>query len=264
VTASDLELLATEIEVLWGIDSRGRYSEAPLATIAVAAGGTAVVPGLRVRDYVAAQLEAAVAAPRPPVRDHVAALLEAAVAAPRPAELSPERPPRALEVCRELLEHEGFRISVSAGPSYAVERPVPPDIPLPVVRSTDVDAREAVDRGSRPESWLPGEWDRLLDGTLGPWAMVVDGTTVVSICHTPRDTRWGAEAGTWTDPDHRGRGYAAAATAVWAAVLGNGRDRPLYYSTDGINVSSRRVAERIGLRPLGWLWKLVGGPAVRR
>ncbi|WP_066951337.1 GNAT family N-acetyltransferase [Microtetraspora fusca] len=72
---------------------------------------------------------------------------------------------------------------------------------------------------------------------------------------TPRRTRAGAEAGTWTDPAFRGRGYAAATTAAWAGLLS--ADCPhLFYSTSADNLSSQRVAGRLGLRAIGRLWKL--------
>ena len=63
-------------------------------------------------------------------------------------------------------------------------------------------------------NWEQEEWNQLLDGELGPWAFVVDGDRVVSMCHSARLVDIGAEAGTWTDEDYRGRGYAAAAAAA--------------------------------------------------
>ncbi|MFG1701639.1 GNAT family N-acetyltransferase [Nonomuraea sp. M3C6] len=61
------------------------------------------------------------------------------------------------------------------------------------------------------------------------------------------------EAGTWTSPAFRGRGYAATATAAWADLFSGTR---LFYSTSADNHSSQRVAARLGLRNIGWLWKL--------
>ncbi|MEO3803255.1 hypothetical protein [Nonomuraea sp. B1E8] len=57
--------------------------------------------------------------------------------------------------------------------------------------------------------------------------------------------------------DDRGRlpgpGLAAATTAAWAGLLPGTR---LFYSTSADDHSSRRVAARLGLRSIGWLWKL--------
>ncbi|MDZ7727477.1 MAG: GNAT family N-acetyltransferase [Dehalococcoidia bacterium] len=90
---------------------------------------------------------------------------------------------------------------------------------------------------------------------LGPWAMALVEGRVVSICHSPRLDDYGAEAGTWTDPAFRGRGYAAAATAVWAKQI-HETGSVAFYSTSADNRSSQRVAERLGLELIGWLWKL--------
>ncbi|MGH3847428.1 MAG: GNAT family N-acetyltransferase, partial [Pseudonocardiaceae bacterium] len=60
--------------------------------------------------------------------------------------------------------------------------------------------------------------------------MVLAEDRVASICHTPGRTTTAAEAGTWTAPEFRGRGYAAATTAVWADVL-SPHCPHLFYST---------------------------------
>ncbi|MFC7327966.1 GNAT family N-acetyltransferase [Marinactinospora rubrisoli] len=57
------------------------------------------------------------------------------------------------------------------------------------------------------------------------------------------------------DPGHRGRGHAASVTAHWATEFAEDRRR-LFYSTSAENTSSQRVAARLGLRRLGWIWKL--------
>ncbi|MGI5488566.1 hypothetical protein [Microtetraspora malaysiensis] len=48
--------------------------------------------------------------------------------------------------------------------------------------------------------------------------------------------------------------YAAATTAAWADLLSADCPR-LFYSTSADNLSSQRVAERLGLRGIGRLWK---------
>ncbi|WP_346109758.1 GNAT family N-acetyltransferase [Nonomuraea maheshkhaliensis] len=159
--------------------------------------------------------------------------------------------PGALEACRALLG--GDSVTVSGGPSYLVTPPVRYDAPVDMLRS-DEPAHTALVHPLRAEGWDPDEWDELVGGGEGaPWAMIVENGEVAALCHTARLTPAGAEAGTWTSPACRGRGYAAAATAVWAGMLPGIR---LFYSTSADNHSSQRVARRLGLRPLGWFWKL--------
>ncbi|MEV4472927.1 GNAT family protein [Nonomuraea sp. NPDC049504] len=159
--------------------------------------------------------------------------------------------PEVLATCRAMLG--GDRVTLSEGFSYVVEGPVRFDVPAEVVTSAS-GAHARLVRPLRPAEWAPDEWDELVAGGEGaPWAMIVENGEVVSICHTARNTPGGAEAGTWTSPAHRGRGHAAATTAAWASLLPGVR---LYYSTSADNRSSQRVAERLGLRLIGHLWKL--------
>ncbi len=76
-------------------------------------------------------------------------------------------------------------------------------------------------------------------------AMVVDGASV-SVCFSARSTRDASEAGVETLPEHRGRRYAGAVTAAWAARVRQQGRIPLY-STSWTNQASRRVADRLGL-----------------
>jgi GNAT acetyltransferase len=83
-----------------------------------------------------------------------------------------------------------------------------------------------------------------------PWCAALGGDTVVSVAFTARLSPLGAEAGVATAPEARGRGLAAAVTAAWSmhpTLAG----RACFYTTDAENRSSRRVAERLGLRLLG-------------
>jgi hypothetical protein len=83
--------------------------------------------------------------------------------------------------------------------------------------------------------------------------MAVVGSTVVSICHTvERDERF-AECGTWTHPDHRGRGLAPATVAAWAPLAADG-GQTLFYSTNDDNVRSKQCAAHLGLRLIGRRW----------
>jgi RimJ/RimL family protein N-acetyltransferase len=123
-----------------------------------------------------------------------------------------------------------------------------------VVRS-DEPAAPAL-RDANPGNWHPIEWTELLDGALGPWAIATERDLVVSICHTPGPmTPRGAECGVWTRPGFRGRGHAATVTSAWADVM-RPSGRHLFYCTGAANRSSQRVAERLALRCIGWIWRL--------
>lgn len=144
---------------------------------------------------------------------------------------------------------------------YLIEAPPSVTIDAAIVRS-DAPHPKGL-RSCNPGGWHPREWIELLDGSLGPWTMVVDDRRVLSICHTPCPlTARAAEAGVWTAPDARGRGYAAAATVEWAAML-RPSGRALFYATRLDNHSSQRVAQRLNARWLGWVWEVPAAAASR-
>ncbi|HEY3236892.1 MAG TPA: GNAT family protein, partial [Polyangiaceae bacterium] len=166
----------------------------------------------------------------------------------------PADPPSTLEVCELLLSAGGCSLRRDAGPSYLIESDSRFTSGARVERS-DLSSTDSL-RASNPGNWEPIEWDELLDGCLGPWAMATAGDRIISICHTPRPmTDTAAECGVWTDPDFRGRGHAAAVTSEWAAIL-RPSGRYLFYSTSAENLSSRRVAGRLSLHLLGWIWRV--------
>jgi len=83
-----------------------------------------------------------------------------------------------------------------------------------------------------------------------PWCVALEGNEVASIAFAARLRPEAAEIGVATVPAFRGRGFAAAATAGWAAHPAL-RRHTLFYSTSREHRSSQRVVERLGLRFLG-------------
>jgi hypothetical protein len=123
---------------------------------------------------------------------------------------------------------------------------------LDVVCSDTADGLRLLDR-VRADGMPPGLRElgfRDTDDFWPPWCTIVDGTEIVSIAFTARRSPMGAEVGVVTPAAHRGRGLAAWATSVWAALPAHG-ERTLFYSTHPENSSSRRVVERLRLPLLG-------------
>jgi hypothetical protein len=237
----NLELLA--IEARMALDDRGRLPGLCGVRLSVARDGQLLVVGSLVPDAL------------------VPTLLEAVDRSRR--EAAPNREPAALAASRAILDPRCGPLTVRTGPYYVIgPEVIGPDVRGEIVRS------DASPTGSllsmNPGNWTPEAWGSLLEGQLGPWAMVLADDRVVSICHTPRLlTDEAAECGVWTDPAHRGRGYASAATATWADIV-RPSGRVLFYSTDARNLSSRRAAARLRLRPIGWTWTLEKSNSVQR
>jgi RimJ/RimL family protein N-acetyltransferase len=170
-------------------------------------------------------------------------------------QFAPESEPSIVTMVKERLlsADPASGVTASGGPSYVF----PPTIAdlhasLPIILSDAIGLAEAR-RLQRPDNWQVGEWDQLISGEIGQWAMAVDGLQPVSICHTPVATASSAEAGVWTRADHRGAGLAGAVTAAWWRHM-RADHRILFYSTRSDNAASRAVARKLGLVPLGWLW----------
>ncbi|HMM41657.1 MAG TPA: GNAT family N-acetyltransferase [Thermomicrobiales bacterium] len=95
---------------------------------------------------------------------------------------------------------------------------------------------------------FPG-WARDLAAASPCVAVVVDGAAV-AVCCSARTSPRASEAGVETLERYRGRGYASAVVAAWAAKVRRAGRLPLY-STSWPNVASQAVARRLGLRFYG-------------
>jgi hypothetical protein len=165
-------------------------------------------------------------------------------------------PPEQMEHWRNVLEDAlgaAIALAPGSGPSYLIEE----DVSFPATALLARSGAKNLDhlRAANPGNWGDDEWQDLLAGRLGAWVMARYANRVISICHTPVSSARAAEAGVWTHPEFRGRGYAATTTAAWAALMRPSRGL-LFYSTWRTNHSSQAVAARLQLRPIGWLWQL--------
>jgi RimJ/RimL family protein N-acetyltransferase len=233
-SARAIDLLRLQSEL--SLDERGRIRGCHGVTIASARDGQALWIGADVPDAVARALTEAFDRAAPPT--------------------APSAPPPALDACMSILSGlaaDGL-VQPRGGPSYVI----PPDARFLCDATVLCPGDPDVDRlrGANPDNWEPVEWDELLAGQLGPWAIILDDNRVVSICHTPGPmTARTAECGVWTAPPYRGRGYAAATAAAWIPLV-RAPGRTLFYSTDADNRSSQRVAARLQLDEIGWTWRL--------
>lgn len=221
-----LDSLAAEIEVVWGAGSVGAE---PMPPVVIARAGR------NWRIHVA-----------PTLPEDVGRAVRA-VAAGHPDSVAETLLDRMVPVLTPVTGPLHREITLS----YDCSRPVGMVAPAGVRLITDDDARRL---RISPDWATQPEWERMLDSEF-PWAAATGGDQVLAICETARWSVHGAEAGVWTLPSTRGHGLAACVVGAWAAQC-VGRVPRLYYSTSDDNVSSQRVAERLGLPRIGELWSL--------
>jgi GNAT acetyltransferase len=90
------------------------------------------------------------------------------------------------------------------------------------------------------EEWLP-------DVANGwPFFAAIEGDRAVAVCTTVAASQKAHEAGVETLAAYRGRGFAADAVARWACAVRSLGVTP-FYGTTFDNISSQRVATRLGL-----------------
>lgn len=153
------------------------------------------------------------------------------LAATTPATGIPAYPPQQVAQYQHLLQSDKWE----AGPSFLVPETftvATPGIPLTAEHTTMLGPELA---------WLGPELDY-----VQPCAAVIADGQVASVCRSVRITAAAHEAGIETLPAFRGKGYAAAALAGWAAMVRKTGALPLY-STSWSNHASRSVARKAGL-----------------
>jgi hypothetical protein len=105
----------------------------------------------------------------------------------------------------------------------------------------------AADRPLLAALW-PGEEDDLLDPIRAPLYGVVVDDRLLTLAHSSRRTPHARELGIDTLPEGRRRGYALAATLLWAAAVAAEGIIP-FYSARADNTASLALAHAAGYRP---------------
>jgi GNAT superfamily N-acetyltransferase len=90
---------------------------------------------------------------------------------------------------------------------------------------------------------------------IAPILAAVEGAQAVSICFCSRRPAQATEAGLETLPAFRGKGYATATVAAWAAAVRQRSCIPLY-STSWDNLASQAVARKLGMVIYGEDWSI--------
>ena len=145
-------------------------------------------------------------------------------------------PPKQADAIRAVLAEDAPIVSEDRGPAYWL--PTVSFVPPQVVLLSE--AHAALVQHTFP--WLVA-W--LADAANGPVAAVIEQGNAVSVCFCSRITPHAAEAGIETLAAFRGKGYATAAAAGWAAAVQQ-RQRVALYSTSWQNQASQAVAKKLG------------------
>jgi len=145
-------------------------------------------------------------------------------------------PPKQADAIRAVLAEHAPIVGEERGPAYWLpsDSHVPPQI---VLLSK---AHAELVQNTFP--WLIA-W--LADAANGPVAAVIAQGNAVSVCFCSRITPHTAEAGIETLVGFRGKGYATAAAAGWAAAVQQSQ-RIALYSTAWQNQASQAVAKKLG------------------
>jgi hypothetical protein len=182
------------------------------------------------------------------VGDDTARAIEA-LAADEPPLAHPSSTPEHLDNYVQLLAREAPIEQQTAGLTFYAAGPLEYEHDVTLVCS-DTPAGDRMlatiaDQGMPPSLVALG-----FTALWPPWCVALHDGAIASVAETVRSGESGVEAGITTVPELRRRGFAAAATAGWAAHPAlDGRVR--FYSTQRANVASQGVARRLGLRFVG-------------
>lgn len=176
----------------------------------------------------------------------------AALAADEPPFCDPEQRPVHFDEYQRLLDPDALVRRWGTGLVWTFPEGFAYSSDVPLVGSETPDGERLLagirERGMPAPLVVLGY--RGVEDFWAPWCVALHAGEAAAVAITARLGPAGAEVGVATVPALRGRGYAAAAVAGWAALPAL-RGRRLFYSTQRQNLSSRRVAARLGLRYRG-------------
>lgn len=211
-------------------------------------------PGPRL--FVAGGRDGNLALLRRDIPDDTARAVHALVAA-APAWVDAYEPPPSLPAIAERLGQDAPVTSIEVSLIYALP-PLEPPGNVKIVRSdseTGVRLLERLRREGLPEHLVAAGFVSL-DDFWAPWCVAEEAGEIAAIAFAARMGASGAEVGVYAFPGFRGRGLAAAVTAAWSG-LPQLAERTLFYSTLISNLSSQRVAARLGLPRIGASLRIV-------
>lgn len=155
-------------------------------------------------------------------------------------------PPRAYAAIRAVLHDHAPIAGEYRGPAYWIAEDSPPSASGVLISEENADLLQP--RFS---------WARALlqEKGTGPIAAAIEQGRAVAICFCSRLPKRATEAGVETLPAHRGKGYATAAVATWAAEVRQRGIIPLY-STSWENLASQRIAHKLRMVLYGEDWSI--------
>jgi hypothetical protein len=188
---------------------------------------------------------------RADVADDLAAQLTK-LAASEPPFVDPRGASRHLDRYNELLSRDGLVPKARLEVTYVLPNDIAYQHDARLICSDSVEGQEL--RGTLAAQGIPAGLAEMgfadVSEFWDPWCVALQHEEVASVAFAARLSETGASLGLATSPSLRGKGNAAAATAGWTRMPALG-SRALFYSTDRTNMSSQRVAARLGLRFLG-------------
>lgn len=182
-----------------------------------------------------------------------------ALAADEPAWGDPAHPPACLPALLDGLAALGLEPTVSLEILYALPAAPRLEPGVRVIRSGTVEGAELLARMAReglPAHLAAAGFVGLAD-FWAPWCVAVAGGEIAAIGFAARLGEAAADIGVYTFPGYRGRGLGAAVTAAWSRHPDLG-DRLRFHTTRVDNLSSQRVAARLGLPRIGAVLRIGG------